>query len=64
MRQKQMQEMEEAKKIKVPSKLLKDFQKEIKNERDYQFAGTDSKEDRQKHAYMQIHQQQPKLQSA
>ncbi len=46
MRQKQMQEMEEAKKIKVPSKLLKDFQKEIKNERDYQFAGTDSKEDK------------------
>lgn len=46
MRQKQMQEIEEAKKVKVPSKLLKDFQKEIKNERDYQFAGTDSKEDK------------------
>ena len=47
MRQKQMQEIEEAKKVKVPSKLLKDFQKEIKNERDYQFAGTDSDEDKQ-----------------
>ena len=46
MRQKMMQEIEEAKKVKVPSKLLKDFQKEIKNERDYQFAGTDSKEDK------------------
>ncbi len=33
-------------KVKVPSKLIKDFQKEIKNERDYQFAGTDSKEDK------------------
>ena len=33
-------------KVKVPSNLIKDFQKEIKNERDYQFAGTDSKEDK------------------
>ena len=33
-------------KVKVPSKLIKDFQKEIKNERDYQFAGTDDKEDK------------------
>ena len=47
MRQKHMQEIEEAKKVKVPSKLLKDFQKEIKNERDYQFAGTDSDDDKQ-----------------
>mgnify|MGYP003122131169 CR=1 FL=1 len=46
MRQKMVQEIEEAKKVKVPSKLLKDFQKEIKSERDYQFAGTDSKEDK------------------
>ena len=44
--QKMMQEIEEAKKVKVPTKLLKDFQKEIKNERDYQFAGTDSREDK------------------
>jgi len=47
MRQKMMQEIEEAKKVKVPTKLLKDFQKEIKNERDYQFAGTDSDDDKQ-----------------
>ncbi len=33
-------------KVKVPSKLIKDFQKEIKNERDYQFAGTDDKENK------------------
>ena len=31
-------------KVKVPSSLIKSFQKDIKNERDYQFAGTTSKE--------------------
>jgi len=33
-------------KVKVPSTLIKSFQKDIKNERDYQFAGTTSKEDK------------------
>ncbi len=33
-------------KVKVPSNLIKDLQKEIKNERDYQFAGTTNKEDK------------------